>query len=129
MTERLRKTEDAWVVDPGGLPDWLTALVEACDRASQNKVAKNMGYSGTVVSQVLSNSYPGDMEKIERAVRDFYMVGFTCPALGKITPQNCQDWRKQADDPSPSSMMKARMYRACVRCHRYRKANVDGADK
>lgn len=126
MTTRLKKTRDAW---GGELPDWVTALVAACDASSQNKISKQMGYSSAVISLVLNNTYTGDMDKIEKNVRDFFMSGVECPALGKITADQCLAWRKEAKEPNPSSPHKSRMFHACRTCPRNRKDGPDGVNK
>lgn len=126
MTTRLNKTKDAWC---GELPDWVAALVRACNEASQNKVAKKLGYSSAVISQVLNNVYPGDMDKFEKNVRDFFMSGVECPALGKITADQCLAWRREAKEPNPSSPHKSRMFHACRKCPRNRKFGPEGVNK
>jgi hypothetical protein len=126
MSTRFRKSEDAWC---GELPDWVTALVAACDATSQNKVAKQMGYSSAVISLVLNNTYTGDMDKIEKNVRDFFMSGVDCPALGKITADQCLAWRNAGKEPNPSSPHKSRMFRACRICPRSGKHGPEGVSK
>jgi hypothetical protein len=126
MTNRFRKSEDAWC---GELPDWVVALVAACDASSQNKVAKKMGYSNAVISLVLNNTYTGDMDKIEKNVRDFFMLGVSCPALGEITADQCLAWRNEAKEPTPSSPHKSRMFHACRKCARNRKDGPEGVNK
>ena len=46
----IAQSEEAWGAP---LPDWVRALAVACQRASQAAVAKELGRSGAVVSQVL----------------------------------------------------------------------------
>lgn len=126
MTERFRKATEAWC---GELPDWVGALVAACDASSQSKIAKQMGYSGALISLVLNNTYTGDMDKVEKNVRDFFMSGVDCPALGKITADGCLAWRKTGQEPNPSSPLKSRMFHACMRCPRNRKDGPEGVNK
>lgn len=126
MTERFIKSQEAWC---GELPDWVSVLVAACDATSQNKVAKKMAYSSAVISLVLNNTYTGDMDKIEKNVRDFFMSGVDCPALGKITADQCLAWRQEGKAPNPSSPHKSRMFHACQRCPRNRKHGPDGVNK
>lgn len=128
MSVRYRKAEDAWC---GELPDWVAVLVSACDAdgASQNKVAKKIGYSSAVISLVLNNTYTGDMDKIEKNVRDFFMRGVTCPALGDITADQCLAWRLESKEPNPSSPHKSRMFHACRKCPRNRKDGPEGVNK
>ena len=39
------------------VPDWVMRLAEQCMASSQNQVAKNLGYSASVVNQVLRHKY------------------------------------------------------------------------
>jgi hypothetical protein len=126
MTRRLQRTQEAW---GGELPDWVTELVAACDASSQNKVSKKMGYSTAVISLVLNNEYTGDMKKFEKNVRDFFMSGVECPALGKITADDCLAWRKESKEPNPTSPHKSRMFHACRTCPRNRKDGPEGVNK
>jgi DNA-binding transcriptional regulator YdaS (Cro superfamily) len=69
--------------------DWIEALREACDRQTQARVAKLVGYSPATISQVLKGTYRGDMASIEGAVRGGLMGGtVTCPALMQEIPTN-----------------------------------------
>lgn len=94
------------------MPDWVRALAEACDKSSQAKVAKVIGNSSSVVNRVLSNSYPGNMNKVAEKVRGHYLSErVTCPALGDISRQRCvaeQDRKLSAQNP-----LRVRIYRAC----------------
>ena len=68
MSERMQKAREAWDND---VPAYVKAIVKACDLpgSSQNKVAKTLGYSSAVVSQVISRKYPGDMDIVAKQVR------------------------------------------------------------
>jgi len=72
-----------------GQQDWLELLREHCSRSTQAKVAKQLGYSPAVISQVLKGSYRGDMASVEGAVRGVFMGGtVVCPALSQEIPLN-----------------------------------------
>ncbi len=101
------------------LPDWVERLAVECGRSSQSKVASALDRSATMVSQVLSKSYPGDMAAIEDRVRGIYMdKTVICPALGDLPTQECQDWRNKARVFALGNPMRVRMYRACLSCPR-----------
>lgn len=119
MSERLERARAAW----GIVPDYVVAIVSACDapNASQNKVAKRLGYSGAVISQVITNSYPGDAVRIEQAVR-MHLMGskVDCPALGEIKELQCVDWQEEARKKQHRTPFKGQMRRACHRCDRFK---------
>ncbi|WP_425099166.1 hypothetical protein [Tropicibacter sp. S64] len=108
---------EAWGAD---VPDWIIALAEACDASSQNKVAKQIGRSASLVSTVLTNSYAGNMEAVEDVVRGALMSEkVACPHLGEIGTQKCRAWRSRPF--SNRNTLSIQMYRACKVCPR----NVD----
>ena len=120
MSPRMDLAIDGWKVK--GVPDWVAALVEACDArgASQNKVAGRLRLSGAVVSQTIRNSYQGNMGNIEDRVRAVFMAGLLdCPALGEIGTEDCLKWRDDAADLSSASPIKVRMFAACNACPRH----------
>jgi hypothetical protein len=101
------------------MPDWVERLAIECSRSSQNKVAAALDRSATMISQVLSRTYPGDMAAIEDRVRGVYMdQTVICPALGDLPTQVCQDWRDKARVFALGNPMRTRMYRACQGCPR-----------
>ena len=103
------KVKAAWGT---AAPDWVMVLAEACARSSQSAVAKKVGYSAPTISAVLSNTYNGNMPKVEEAVR-WQLIGDTvsCPILGAIRKNECLDW--QAKPYAATSSHRVAMYRAC----------------
>lgn len=95
------------------LPDWIVVLAEACDMESQAAVAKRLGYSGSTVSQVLSNSYDkGDVAKFEQIVRGALMAETViCPIIGEMTRDVCLNWQKRPFSTTNSNAV--RMFQAC----------------
>jgi hypothetical protein len=65
---------------------WRERLAAECARTSQSKVAAAIGYSPTVVNQVLGGSYPGDLKAVEGA---FMRATVACPVLGEIPGNRC----------------------------------------
>lgn len=105
-----------------GLPDWVEVLAIECGRRSQIAVAKDLGRSGAVISQVLRKTYPADYRHIEERVRGVFLDAvISCPALGDTPLQECQDWRKKARDFAMGNPLRVRMYRACALCPRNQK--------
>lgn len=101
---------EAW----GELPDWLLVMAEACDETSQNAVARRLGYSASVVSTVLKNTYKGSPNGIEKAVRGALMAEeLDCPVLGGLRKNICLEHQKRAVHFRASSSMRVRLYMHC----------------
>lgn len=112
--------QEAW---GGEVPDFVEALVRACDAAgsSQNKVASKIGYSGAVISQIIRNSYGAETGTLEARVRAVYMDGAVdCPALGSIEAAGCLAWRDKAKALRSASPLVVQMFNQCRRCPRYK---------
>ena len=108
-TDNVDRARGSW---GEGIPEWVIALAEACNRESQAAIARRIDYSSPTVSQVLSNSYPGDMSRFEAAVRGALMAEtVTCPAQGAIAINVCLVWQKKPFDTTNS--FRIRMYQAC----------------
>lgn len=93
-------------------PAWLLVLREQVAESGQRRVAKDIGYSAAVVSQVMNKKYAGDMAQVERRVRGAYM-GETvfCPVLGEISVNRCLEIQKQPF--ASTNPQRVRLYRAC----------------
>lgn len=118
MSSRMKRAAEAW----GKVPDYVIAIVKACDAegASQNTVARQLGYSGAVISQVISNRYAGDLSAVETKARMHLMNSkVLCPAVGEISEIACSQWRDEAKQLTSSSPQRVRMFHACRRCPRY----------
>ncbi|MBF0249931.1 MAG: transcriptional regulator [Alphaproteobacteria bacterium] len=95
------------------LPDWIQVLAEECDATSQAKVGPRLGYKGAgVVCAVINNNYPGDLARVEDAVRGALMnATVECPVDGEITKDLCI--RNQKTKLATTSNRRIRLYRAC----------------
>ena len=104
----LAKARAAWPQTPA----WVEQLAAEANRTSVTAVAKRINYSVGAASQVIGNKYPGDLGKVEAAVRGALM-GETviCPVLDEIG----RDWcLKQQDMPrTGASAIRGRVYQAC----------------
>lgn len=117
MTAPVETARDHW---GEGLPDWVAALAEACQRSSQTRVAALIDRSPAVVSQVLRRKYPGDMVALEDLVRGALMAGtVACPALGTLPLNECRGWMAKARSFGNTNALRVRMYRACRACPRF----------
>lgn len=92
--------------------DWLVELRKQCQRTSQKRVSKVLGYSSGTISQVLKNKYPGNMEKFELAVRGAYMgITVDCPIYGEIESNRCLSYQRQPWASTNPNRVK--LYKAC----------------
>ncbi len=94
------------------IPEWVHIFAGACDSASQKKVADQLGYSPTVINQVIGNKYPGDLSAVKTAVEGALM-GYTvdCPELGEMKANVCL--AHQGRKFTPTNHMRVRLYKAC----------------
>lgn len=112
MSQTIASARAAW----GDLaPDWIICLAEECDRAqSQRRVGDLIGYSATVINQVIKNAYKGDLAKIEGVVRGRFMGAIVdCPVLGEISKDRCLNFQSQRLDAVGVNPDRVKLYRAC----------------
>ena len=122
----LETAREAWGED---MPDWIAVLAAEAVRTSQAAVAKRLDRSGAVVSQVLRRTYAADYQRIEERVRGVLMAGqVTCPGLGEIPLQACQDWRAKASTFALGNPTRVRMFHACNRCPRHKPTSTPEDD-
>jgi hypothetical protein len=95
---------------------WLQILRLEAARLGQRRVARAIGYSPSVVSQVLSDSYKGDLTAVRSAVEGGLMAAIVhCPALGQeIGTHDCMRFQRQP--LAASSPARVRLYRTCPGC-------------
>jgi len=111
------------------MPEWVRAVAEACEKETQAAVGKRFGYSGSTVNQLLSNTYRGDIGRVEASVRGGLMSETVlCPILQDIPRNVCLTWQKRPF--STASANAVRMHRACRSgCkHSRLNGNRDGGD-
>ncbi len=94
------------------MSDWLEVLDQACQKSSQNRVAKRLGVSAAMISQTLKGKYPGDTRKLRIRVEGELMgAAVQCPVLGEISARQCLDC--QAQPFAATNAQRVRLYRAC----------------
>lgn len=92
--------------------DWIDELRSACQRLGQKEIAKRIGYSSAVISQVVNGKYPGDLSRVQAQVEGALMKRVVdCPMLGDITLDVCRG--HQSRKFSTTNPMRVQMYRAC----------------
>lgn len=121
MTGPVQKARAAWGT---AIPDWVEGLAQQCEASSQNKVAKRMNRSASLISAVLAAKYKGSMEAVEEVYRGvFERLTVDCPALGTIRANECRDWQLKAVSFANTNSERVRMFRACNSCCRFKGAS------
>lgn len=101
------------------LPDWVQRLAVECEATSQNAVAKRLGRSASLISNVLRAKYPGDMGAVEDIVRGALMAAIVaCPIRGDMPTHVCRAWRDKSKRFAGNNADRVMMFRACNRCPR-----------
>lgn len=94
---------------------WIDRMAEECARSSQKAVADRIGYSATVVNQLLKGKYKGDLVAIEAAFRGAYMrLTVECPVLGTLPANECLEHQKLPF--AATNPQRVRLFRACREC-------------
>jgi len=95
-------------------PRWLTLLRAEAERTSIAATADRLGYSRTSISLVLAGKYPGQTDRVAKAVVQLLEVQ-ECPHLRSPLPE--AECRTIALGPAPTHHpMKLGHWRACQRC-------------
>lgn len=102
-------------------PDWLEVLRAACKARNQASVAKDIGYSAAVVSQVLKGAYKGDLNAVRQKVEGALM-GLTveCPVIGELPRNRCLEYQRQPF--ASTNHMRVQFSRTCPTCTQRRGA-------
>lgn len=96
-------------------PSWLQELRRQCEQQGRKKVGQIIGYSTGTLSQVLNDKYPGDIAKVERAVRGAFLGDTVmCPVVGEIGLHDCRKYH--TGQPSTVNPIKVRLARTCPNC-------------
>lgn len=104
-----KKAAAAW---GEALPVEVRELAAYADRHSGVAAAKAIGYSPSLVSHVIANSYPADMPPVFDRIRGALLGDtVTCPVLGEIGRDLCLIEQKKPFATSNSA--RARLFRAC----------------
>ncbi|MAI62438.1 MAG: hypothetical protein CBB87_08180 [Micavibrio sp. TMED27] len=95
--------------------NFIDVLQEAVSKSSQRAVSAKIGYSTTVISQVLNGRYPGDITAVEQAVKRKLTTNvINCPVLGEITPNSCSEHSSR--EFSSASSIRVKLFKACSKC-------------
>jgi len=112
MTDELTFNEKAKIAWGDNLPDWVFELALLATRDNLSGSSKVLGCSKTMISQIISNKYPGDLEKFEAKVRGALMgEKVQCPVFGDIGRDDCLRW--QASPKTNTNALRSQVYVAC----------------
>lgn len=93
-------------------PRWLKELRDRCAATSQRQVADLLRVSPAMINQALKGKYPGDISKLERAVRGAFLGDtVSCPVLGELETNKCLAY--QREKLSAVNPMRVQLYRQC----------------
>lgn len=93
------------------MSQWNSILSEQARVLGQEEVARRLGISKTVVSQLVNGKYPGDMARMQKLVEGAFMDRLVqCPILGAIALHQCD---RHQGNKSTSNPIRLRLYRAC----------------
>ena len=94
---------------------WLEVLRQHRDTHGGKKTGDAVGYSSTVISQVLSGKYPGDLKAVQQKVEGALMGAMVdCPVIGDLPRNRCLEYQRQpfaATNPN-----RVRFASACPKC-------------
>lgn len=95
--------------------DWMTVLREHRDEHGNGPTASRIGYSPSVVSQVLGGKYLGDMSAVQKAVEGGLM-GLTveCPVIGELARNVCLEYQRRPF--AATNHLRVQLSRACPTC-------------
>lgn len=99
--------------------DWMEELRKYRDTHGGKKAAEVIGYSSTVVSQVLSGKYTGDLSAVQQKVEGALLgLSVDCPVLGEIPRNRCLEYQRQGF--AATNPMRVRLAQACPTCPHYK---------
>lgn len=101
--------------------DWVEVLREACAKSTQAAVARQLGYSPSVINQVLKGTYKGDLKAVEGKVRALLIKeSVFCPALERVLQKSfCLEFQQKAvrfhrQQLSAASSLHQAIYNECL---------------
>ena len=106
--------------------DWLEVLRAACatPNSSQRKVAERLGYSTSVISQVLGGKYAGDIKAVKAKVEGVFMgATVECPVVGELPRNRCLEY--QGRQFAATNHLRVQLSRSCPDCRHNRHRGED----
>lgn len=95
--------------------NWRDVLKDEVGRKNQIVVADELGYSTSVISQVLKDKYTGDTDKVRAKVEGMYMGStVTCPVVGTMPRNRCIE--QQGKPFAATNPTRVQMFYTCPKC-------------
>lgn len=96
-------------------PDWIKRLDEECRRTSQKAVGQRIGYSPSVVNQVLKGTYAGNLNRVQARVEGAFMgATVDCPVIGELARNRCEEYQRRK--PAATNPLRVQLAIACRTC-------------
>lgn len=94
---------------------WIKILKAEIAKSSQAEVSRRLNLSKSTISQVLSDTYAANTDRIEEKVLlEFENKQVNCPILGLISLKECRI--NQNKEFSCNNMLSVKLYKACSNC-------------
>lgn len=95
--------------------DALALFNSKCDEKGQSKVAAELGYSPSTVSQIRKNTYRGNLDNVlARVVEVYGGLSVACPVLGDIPLSRCAEERRKPF--AATNQQRVQLFAACQKC-------------
>ncbi len=93
--------------------EWYQQLVTVCQNSSQKAVGQRLGYAGgSIVSQILKGTYPGDVDQFRQRFEGAYMGACVqCPVAGEIGRDQCLTHQRRPF--CGTNPLRVQLYRVC----------------
>lgn len=97
--------------------EWIQELAAEAARTSQAKAGTRIGYSASVVNQVIKGVYTGDLRRVQAAVEGALMGSLVdCPVIGEMPRNRCIDYQRRASTFAATNPMRVQLHSACPSC-------------
>lgn len=117
-TKAIDRARGAWGPE---IPDWVRVLAGACDASSQSKVARQLGYTAAVISEVIRHQYGAGYDRVADKVRGVLMAEtVSCPYGGEIALTVCHRHQDRVAAGDTTHSMIVALRGVCPTCRHWR---------
>ena len=103
--------------DDPNAPEWLVVLAAHAKAHRQRKAAEDIGYSPTVVNQVLKGTYTGDLKAVQAKVEGALMGAMVqCPVIGEMPRNRCVEHQARSRSFATTNPLRVRLAKVCPTC-------------
>lgn len=97
--------------------DWLKTLTANAKKHGYRRVCTRLGISQTTLSQVLSQTYKGNLRRIQQLVEGTLMDSTVeCPVLGEIPTDQCIKHQSRINDFAATNPTRVQLHKTCPDC-------------